>query len=444
MADIELNTNALGQYAWRLNKVNGRLRDLDQGLKSLYFSVGLLGLYRLAYIDCLIGYSSRLARCVNALNATKADFESVERELQRQDPLNFRPPVVAGAVAPWQGQPGASGSSGGGFRGGWKEWIRDLLSRGARLGIGGVTVGDVAEGLWMLVRDGELSVESEWSRWGAKTDDDNYLKVLTATASLGAKTGDAGYKDDEFFDKAKIEQDKKSDPSKQVNADEKWYDKKGTIFSVEEEAKLEGSVVSGKVSGKSDWGQGELESKILTAEGHAKLSGGFYVYDKDENGNVKRIFSPGVEAEVGASVAVLQAKAEGRIGLGEDNNMLGAYGNVEGEVLSAEAKAKFAVNKNEIFAGASAEADLVKISGAAGVSVLGTDLGVTGSLKVGVGAHANVGYTDGKLKVDIGAAVGVGFDLGFEIDVSGTVDAVKDVASSAWKGAKKLWKGIFG
>lgn len=441
MADIELNTYALEQYAGRLRGVNGRLRQLDQDLKSLYFSVGLLGLYRLAYIDCLIGYSSRLARCANALDAAKADFESVERELQRQDPLNFKPPVWAFAGAP---MPPINHGAGGGFRGSWKDWIRNLLRNGARFGVAGVTVGAVADGLLMLLRDGELSIESEWSRWSAKTDDDNYLKVLTATASLGAKTGDAGYKNDDYFDKVKIEQDKKSNPSKQVNPDEKWYDKKGTIFSVEEEAKLEGSVVAGKISGKSSWGQGEVESKILTAEGHAKLSGGFYVYDKDENGNVKRIFSPGVEAEVGASVALVQTKAEGRIGLGEDNNMLGVYGNVEGEAFSAEAKAKVAVNKNEIFAGASAEANLAKVSGAAGISVLGTDLGVTGSLKVGVGAHANVGYTDGKLKVDIGAAVGVGFDLGFELDVSGTVDAIKDVASSAWKGAKKLWKGIFG
>ena len=71
--------------------------------------------------------------------------------------------------------------------------------------------------------------------------------------------------------------------------------------------------------------------------------------------------------------------------------------------------------------------------------MLGTDVGVTGSLKVGVGAHAEVGYTDGKLKVDIGAAVGVGFDLGFEVDVSGTVDAVVDVATSAWDGVTDAW-----
>lgn len=56
--------------------------------------------------------------------------------------------------------------------------------------------------------------------------------------------------------------------------------------------------------------------------------------------------------------------------------------------------------------------------------MLGTDIGVSGAVKVGIGAHAEVGYTDGKFKVDVGAALGVGVDIGFEVDISGTVDAV--------------------
>lgn len=55
--------------------------------------------------------------------------------------------------------------------------------------------------------------------------------------------------------------------------------------------------------------------------------------------------------------------------------------------------------------------------------MLGTDIGVSGAVKVGIGAHAEVGYTDGKFKVDVGAALGVGVDIGFGY-ISGTVDAV--------------------
>ena len=163
----------------------------------------------------------------------------------------------------------------------------------------------------------------------------------------------------------------------------------------------------------------------------------------NSDGKTKKIFSPGVSAEVGASVAVVDVGAEGRIGLGEDKNMLGLYGDVNAEVLSAEAKGKVAVNRNEVYAGVSAEADLAKVSASGGVAVLGTDIGATGSLKVGVGAHAEVGYTDGKFKVDIGAAVGVGFDLGLEVDVSGTVDAVCDFASSAWEESSEFVSGVW-
>lgn len=66
------------------------------------------------------------------------------------------------------------------------------------------------------------------------------------------------------------------------------------------------------------------------------------------------------------------------------------------------------------------------------MSVLGTDVGVTGSLKIGVGAHAKAGYTDGKLKVDVGLAAGIGIDVGIEVDVSGTINAVTGAAESAW------------
>lgn len=156
-----------------------------------------------------------------------------------------------------------------------------------------------------------------------------------------------------------------------------------------------------------------------------------YVYKKDKDGNTKRVFSPGVSAEVGASAALFKLDTHGRIGLGEDKNMLGLYGDAYVEALSAEATGKIALSANQAYAKASAEANLAKVSGVAGISVLGTDIGVTGSAKIGIGAHAEVGWTDGKLKVDVGAAVGIGFDLGFEVDVSGTVDAVCDAVSSA-------------
>ncbi len=41
-------------------------------------------------------------------------------------------------------------------------------------------------------------------------------------------------------------------------------------------------------------------------------------------------------------------------------------------------------------------------------NVLGGEVGVSGSVSVGVGAHADVGYKDGVFKFDIGASIGLG------------------------------------
>ena len=57
-------------------------------------------------------------------------------------------------------------------------------------------------------------------------------------------------------------------------------------------------------------------------------------------------------------------------------------------------------------------------------------LGVSGSVSVGIGAHADVGYKDGMFKFDIGASVGLGVYVGAEVDIGGMVDTVCDTAIS--------------
>lgn len=224
-----------------------------------------------------------------------------------------------------------------------------------------------------------------------------------------------------------------------INKDEKWYKQRGTIIEEKFEAKTEASWKSLSGDAKGEYGSASGEIKVATAEAHTSFSAGMYVYEKKEDGSVKRVFSPGIAAEAGASVALLSMAGEGRLGLGENNDMLGVYGKGEVDVGFAEAKAKLSISENEAHAKVSLEADLVKAEGSAGVTVLGTDIGVTGAVKVGLGAHAEVGVTDGKLKVDIGAAVGVGFDIGFEIDMSGTIDAVQNVAESVFNFFSGKW-----
>ncbi len=212
--------------------------------------------------------------------------------------------------------------------------------------------------------------------------------------------------------------------------------KLATIYSVGTEAKAEYAWREYKASGKTDWAEGSAELKVAAAEAHAELSAGLYVFDK--NGNKR--FAPGVEAAVGASFSALAASAEGKIG----NDMLGAFGEAELEIAKAEAEGKLKLSlfdkdgKLDIdaHAEASLEAVAFEVGGKAGVSVLGTDVAVKGEFKVGVGVHAEVGYADGVFKFDVGASLGIGASIGFEVDVSGTVDAICSKAEAAWDAIK--------
>ncbi len=285
-----------------------------------------------------------------------------------------------------------------------------------------------------------------------------YLGVLNSSVTTSFKPSDyLNFSDDDFFSdtlnlfneailgEALFPKQKKK-PIKQINPETDWYDEKATLLEIKAENKREVSFMEAKVAGNAKYAQGSVEAKIGTAEAHAEASAGLYVYETNPDGTIKKTLSPSVSAEVGASCSAVSVDAEGRIGLGEDNNMLGVYGKVEAEALSAEAKGKVKLNSKEIYAGASAEANLLKAEASGGVSILGTDIGVSGSVKVGIGAHAEVGFVDGKFKLDIGAAFGVGVDVGFELDVSGTVDAVCGAVSGAadavWEGVQKAWNWV--
>ncbi len=81
---IHIDTGSLRGYADRLIKVNNRISKLDQRLDALYMQVGLRDLFKLIEVDALTGYSWRLNKCINYLNDTAADFESIERAIANQ------------------------------------------------------------------------------------------------------------------------------------------------------------------------------------------------------------------------------------------------------------------------------------------------------------------------------------------------------------------------
>ncbi len=79
---ISVDTQKLRSYAQRLQSVNSRVSRLDSRLDSLYWNVGLLGLWNLMQADMLTGYSWRLNRCSSYLNETANDLEQIEQNLK--------------------------------------------------------------------------------------------------------------------------------------------------------------------------------------------------------------------------------------------------------------------------------------------------------------------------------------------------------------------------
>lgn len=192
-----------------------------------------------------------------------------------------------------------------------------------------------------------------------------------------------------------------------------------------------------KVLGKTY--QGSLLHNGTGAETANGLAGGEAYVDAGKVEAHAELFASGrgVGLGAGASAVALALGASGHLG----NDMAGVHGEAGVAVHKAgvEAEAGVGFDQNGNFrAGAKASAEYIgaEASGKVGADILGTDVDVTGSVNVGVGAHADVGFTDGTLKVDVGASLGVGVSVGVEIDISGTIDAVSGWAESAlgWLG----------
>ncbi len=154
----------------------------------------------------------------------------------------------------------------------------------------------------------------------------------------------------------------------------------------------------------------------------------------------------GLGVSAGASVSVFHADGEAQLG----NDMLGVYAKGEVDVLKAGLEGDFSVgvyDKNGKFSpnahlSASAEAIAAEASVKGGVKIAGTDIGVKAGINVGIGAHADIGFKDGKVSLDLGASLGIGASVKLEVDVSGTVDAVAGAAKSVLDGAGKAMDNI--
>lgn len=320
-----------------------------------------------------------------------------------------------------------------------------------------VTVQKETESIWKRFWDGNLENGKNVSAWNnGKEEEEKGLHLSTWNA--GWKTSAEGTigaweKDDlkEFSkkkEKPKVNKVYDRKTREELNPDDfDLPEKKATILEAKAEAKAEASAFEMKLDGEAKYADGKVDVKVGTAQAVAEASAGLYTYDV--NGIL--LTAPAVDAKLGASISVLSAEAEGRFGWGEKHDALGLYGKGSVDVGKAAAEGSAGVqlfNKNgEVDVSAYAEGKLEAIAaeakGSAGVTVLGADVGVTGSVNFGIGAHAKAGIEGGVVKIDVGVSVGLGASVGLEVDVGGAVKTVCSAAKSAWDDTKDFWKGVF-
>ena len=150
--------------------------------------------------------------------------------------------------------------------------------------------------------------------------------------------------------------------------------------------------------------------------------------------------------EVGVGLTAFSAEAAGQLG----SDMLGVHGQAGVNVGKVEAKAGGTIGwvneegELDLHAKveASAEAILAEAEASVGVDLLGTKADIKGSVNFGIGAHAEIGFDDGKFSFDVGASLGVGASVSFEVDVSGTVDAVVDFAKDVGNVASEAYSAV--
>lgn len=80
---IQVNTDALKDYAERVREVNRKLDDLDDRISRLYKRIGIGDDWELQKADMKIGYSRKLNKCANYLSDTATEFAEAESGIKK-------------------------------------------------------------------------------------------------------------------------------------------------------------------------------------------------------------------------------------------------------------------------------------------------------------------------------------------------------------------------
>lgn len=246
-------------------------------------------------------------------------------------------------------------------------------------------------------------------------------------------------KNGDYVDNA-VYTDKNGNPTNERNSAKR----KGTLIEASKKVSADYSVFEANAEIENEKGSASASIHGIRVQGYAEGKGGIYI-DELKHGDKKSYGAEiGVSAAIGVSATLLDASAEATYHTPVEG--VDVHAKVDTKIGNASAGASAQVGivdgKAALYAGASAEANLVEVGGEIGVNIGGVDATVGGEFVVGVGAHANAGYYDGVMKVDVGASVGIGAELSFEIDIGGAVENIQKNVDNIRKGAENIGKNI--
>ncbi len=432
MSKIKLDTYKLDSKASRINALYKRINSLDGRIDKYYRDLKNslpLPLWALVPAKASVDqFAYKLQRAENYLRQTSDDFEKLEKDLDYDKAvksLKFIGSTLLDSIL----HPVPSIWNWGIPVPDYRPPINPSLFHNVIYYPGGLLFGAA---IGNLIVNGTASSKSELKAGHELKDVNKAIKDKLEKEGLREKLKDDKkyYKYDE--NGKKVEIDEKDAP--------KFYDREATILEYKNEGKVSAELYKGEWSND----KGKASVTIGEAEAHAEFSAGFYVIGDD--GTKK--FSPGVKAEVGASVTAFEIEGEYQL---VGNEMLGI--NTEGSITAGEVSAKADATAQifsedgkldiQLGASASAEAIVAEAKGSVGANVLGGEVKATGGVNFGIGAHADIGYRDGVFKCDVGASLGIGVSIDIEVDVGGMVNTVVDGCKSAWEGTKNWvnsWK----
>jgi hypothetical protein len=75
---FKVDTGKLRDYAFRVNKINERLKDLDYSLRKVFWEVSPLDMWQFGWVNLLTSESWTLDRVKAYLNNTAQNMETIE------------------------------------------------------------------------------------------------------------------------------------------------------------------------------------------------------------------------------------------------------------------------------------------------------------------------------------------------------------------------------